>query len=330
MLLRRHLRGCDEVPCGVERRHHLTAFIHGDKAKPHAIEKTASDHDRLEAGAGNGVRDLYLMASRVPSHRQHLPLSLQLLGESQLVAIALRSQRNALLANPAFLALKAAAAHASGTLQPAINRRELLPRQHQLLGHRIGRPQITLPLQQHGIAEPEYIEQTLHQPEVLHIFPGDEVEDQIAVGAAVMPGLVGFQAGSRVARAAGRLSVTDVNDPPVIEIAAARLVALYDVVVAVFGDELKIFPRVKQPSIMLPQPLTLAPQRHLITLSPELFEIRGAMGSSLLIKLLQDAVRGNRGQIGAVSSDRDGIIAGGTLEVGRLSLVAAKQKQRPG
>src|SRR5215210_452170 len=107
------------------------------------------------------------MSGGVLAHREHLPVSLQLLGKTQLVTITAGSDRDAFLPGATLLALETAAAHVPRALQPPVDRRELLAGQHELLGDCVVRCSVSLALEFHSITEPEHIEQALDQLEVL-------------------------------------------------------------------------------------------------------------------------------------------------------------------
>src|SRR2546427_167444 len=154
-------------------------------------------------------------------------------GEPELVAVCPGAERDAGLPQPALLGLVLAGADPARRLQPLVDRRELLPRQHELRGDGVClRPAIA---QGDRLVEAEHVEEALDQLEVLHVLAGDEMEDEVALGTGVAPGLVRLEARGGVRRPAARLAVADVNHAPVVEIPAAGVVAFDDVVMAGWG-----------------------------------------------------------------------------------------------
>jgi hypothetical protein len=209
------------------------------------------------------------MPGGVAPDRKHLGSGLQLIWETELVAVARGADGNTLLPRSPLLVLISSGAAPTRSLKATVNRRQLLAGQHQLLGDRIVPRPIVLALELDGVTESQNVEQAFDQLEVLHILARDKMEDQVAICPAVPPRFVRFQPGSCVAGATRRLPMTYVDDAPVVEITAPGAVSLDDVVVAVVGGQLKVLPGVEQPAVVLSQTFSIGAQLSQVPLSPE-------------------------------------------------------------
>ena len=252
----RHRLGRDEMARRVEGRHDAARRVGGREPEPDGIQIAAGHRHRLESLARDRVGHLHLAARRVPSNREHVAAHVELPREAELVAVRPGAQRDARLPDAPLFGLVLSLPTLPGRLQVLIDRRELLARQHQLLGHGIVAGLVAA--KRDGLAEAEDVEQALDQLEVLHVLTRDEVEQEVAFGPGIAPRLVGLEAGGRVGGAAAGLAVADVDDAAVVEVPAARPVALDDVVVPIERGELEILPGVEQAPVVLAEPLAVA------------------------------------------------------------------------
>src|SRR5207237_2985964 len=135
------------------------------------------------------------------------------------------------------------------------------------------------------------------------------------------------EAGGGIRRPAGGLAMANVDDAAIVEVPAARAVALYDVVVPVVGSQLKVLPGIEESAVVLAQPFPVRAQLNPVPLSPEALEILSPPDSALLIELLQDAVGGDGGEVAPIAGYGCRIVVGSALVVGRSPIEPAEEEQ---
>src|SRR5690348_9926794 len=129
------------------------------------------------------------------------------------------------------------------------------------------------------------------------------MEQEVTVRTGVSPRLVRLEAWRGVGGAAGGLAVANVDHAAVVEVSAARMVPLDDIVVPMERGELKVLSGVEQAAIVLAQPLAGSTELRAITLTPEALEVGHTLGACLTVELVQDAVRSDRREIRAIRGD---------------------------
>ena len=269
-------RPCGEHPHRVELRHQAVRDVGHEEPKPQRVEYAGRPGLRGDPLRRNGE-----------DHVQHLPTGgirartddevggheVERHVEALAVAIGGRPHLDRMVAEGALVGEPHAAR------RPLVDGIEVGARVPQLERQGVEPAPLCWPKPR---LEPERVERALDQLEVLHVPARHEVEDQVAVGAAVQPALVRLEAASQhraragVLGAAVRIAMTDVDDPAIIELRLGRTVALRDVVVSMAAHQPEVAPCVEPAPVVLGEPLPGLARFGDVTSDPETLEPRRA------------------------------------------------------
>ena len=118
---------------------------------------------------------------------KHLARPVEVHGEVLLVRVGADASHEIAASQQALVGNGALEAGARRIEDPLVDRRKVLPRDQQVLRHRVVVQVDPAGLELQRLLVAQDVEEALHEPEVLHILPGHEVEVHVAVGADVEP-----------------------------------------------------------------------------------------------------------------------------------------------
>ena len=120
-----------------------------------------------------------------------------------------------------------------------------------------------------------------------------EVQEQIAFGPVVAPGLVGHGAEDERPEPLGGLALANVDDPAIVHFDTAGPKGILRSVEAAAHGEGKVGSGKQQAAIVLPQPLTLGTQIEVVPIGPEVMrERQPATDPVKPVELMKDRVGG--------------------------------------
>ena len=158
------------------------------------------------------------------------------------------------------------------------------------------------------------IEHALNQPVVVEvtaaiaIIPAAEMEQQVALGTDVVPGLVRHSSEHEGTKPFRRLSLPDIDHPPVVYLGAAGPVSIQAVIEPAADAEGKMAAGEEYPAIVLPESLSFRPQLQVIAIGPEAVQVSGTHLTLEPIEFVDDRICRYQLEIGPVAGRRLGIV----------------------
>ena len=244
-----------ERPHRVDLGHQAVRRVGHEEPEPQRVDHTRRPGLRGDPLRRDGEDDVqHLSADRLRARPHHEVRGDEVERDIEALAVAVggRPQLDCAVAEGAFVG------EARAARRPLVEGIEVGARVPQLERHAVQPAALRL---SEARPEPERIERTLDQLEVLHVPARHEMEDQIAVAAAVQPALVRLEAGPQhraragVLRAAVRIAVTDVDDAAIVELRLSRAVALRDVVMPMPAHQPEAAARVEPAPVVLGESL---------------------------------------------------------------------------